>query len=642
MKKNVSSTLLMFALLSNVTNARVIQRDTSASTGSGNRGISPQSQPHRQGSTDYQRGAVNCGFSNYVEVGLLRGITDPNDSEENAVQIYATSATSGEMYVNNYISECIKLEPQKVSVDGNVFVRTENKYEYSASEITLPGETKTPDELDSMSMSEKHYRCLKNKGFIKGEDGTIDYQKALSMGKVTNFKFPFNYDKGDGQKSVNVYYATPSVSEYKPVNEIEGGKIRALPQEWSCFKFDNVNAGITPPRMYVSEYDFNYDKAIKACQNSDPMAIYNELVRLRESNVGNYNELAGILKAAFDEASKSKADEIYKSLKDIEAVFERRADGKIPSESLATSKAREYAEKVKELESIILDPMIDDLRRLEKLKTSENEEEINKEIAKIHENIAKFNKEHRDGFDNKIKPVLTEYGIKVPADKVNYALLKSELYAEASKPDGRFDLRDADDTLKRRDGEFKAKTQHWVDMLASKRGDKRPVQEAIDDLEGIQDNMNSEAKRYEKYVRSQEKSACKRSWTGGYANPNKCQRWQKRKSRLHSRFLKRRKKYLVNYRSRFNEYRTYEQNYSDYRQDHDDDNFSFGDWDFGRDDGDDFDFSFNSHGSWGQQNDWRYSMGGAPGYMGSPQFGGYQTPMIYGPGQGMQAMPYYR
>tara|TARA_R110002072_G_scaffold288917_1_gene455400 strand:- start:70586 stop:72709 length:2124 start_codon:yes stop_codon:yes gene_type:complete len=597
----------------------------------------PSGDMRRHEGNNPERSMQGCSHGEHIPVQMLKNLTDPAIPYNEALEVVRLNGRQGKVTLKNYVAACISPKFLKVEVNQNIFIRTLNEYEYKDEELNLQdGETAA-----SLPMEEKHRRCLETKGLLSN-DGSVNYYKARQLGHVRNIPFPFDYNSADKSKSVSVYFGSPSISTYDLDNQVDDRDISAIPSEseWSCLSFENpVKNKKTPVRLYTSQQDLIYDDAIKACEHGDPLQIYNELKELRSSNVGNYRDLARILEDAFNKSSEEEVNKIYEELNEIADKFKKDDDGKIPSETYALSKAREYKEKLKRLEKISIDPLKEELKLLMDSRNADNAEEVDAKIAEINGKIGKLYENHQERFYTDILPVLAKYGIKSEADSIAKVLLQSKHFAKVNETREGVDFDKAQDKYDDDLGKFMAKTADYRDTVAVREGGSTvPIEDALKDLRNLERRMERDMAKFKSWAQKEEKKNCKQSMLGGMQNQRKCQRWRKRYSRAEKNFLKRRKRSLLSYKDRYGEYSKYERLYNDWADKNDEDSFGdlFEDDDYSISD---FDFDYDSSGNSAFRSYSSYT-GNNNRQQAAPQFGSnfnYLAPPIGGSaGSGFQ------
>lgn len=601
-------------------------------------GYRPSGDLRRHQGSNPERSMEGCSHGNHIPIQMLKNLTDPTIPYNEALEVVRLNGNQGKVTLKNYVAACIQPKFLKVNVNQNIFIRTVNEYQYTDAELNLQeGET-----ADSLPMEEKHLRCLQSKGLLT-ENGSVDFYKARRLGHVRNIPFPFDYNVGDKSKSVSVYFGSPSISTYDLDNQVDDRDISAIPSEsqWNCLVFENpVKDKKTPVRLYTSQQDLIYDDAIKACEHGDPLQIYNELKELRSSNVGNYRDLSRILEEAFNKSSEEEVTRIYEELASIADKFKKDDDGKIPSETYALQKARDYKEKLKRLEKILIDPLKEEVKLLMESRNNDNAEEVDAKIAELNTKIGKLYEDHQERFYNDMLPILAKYGIKSEADAIAKVILQSKHFAKVNETRSGVDYEKAEDNYEEDLGKFMARTADYRDTVAVREdGNTQPIEDALKDLRNLERRMEREMTRFREWGQKEERKNCKRSMLGGFQNQRKCQRWRKRYARAEKSFLKRRKKALLSYKDRYGEYSKYERLYNDWADENDEDSFDiFDDDDYSISDFD-FDYDNNGNSAFRSYSSFR---GGGDNYMNygqqQQQFGSnfnYLMPQMGG-GAGMQ------
>ncbi len=523
-----------------------------------NRGSST-SAPSRMGAADRQETPsvgkpgtiVSQGSNNnckpndtdgYVSQSFLRNITDPNVADSDVLRVVPVEGGNYEVRMDKYFSVCTDLEFEVRSVDKQLFVRTKNNFAFSPENVTL----KEGESFENLSDDEKYYRCLEKKGMLS--NGGFDWAKAEQSSEIIygTSSNPFPVDVGDGKDSVSIYYASPIATQYPP--DFPAGNISPRPSDWNCTSYEHFNQD-EERRLYTSNRDEVYDRAMRACQTESAEKILAELANLRESNAGNFRALEKILEQAFDKAQEKRVDEIYARMGEIE---KRMKDDKDLDRDEIRDLGGEYSELALELNKIVVQPS---MKRVEQLldrrkDASENEQkEIDLQIKELNDKISRFANEHPNpskGNIDKVYDRLEEQGLVDEARNIEGLRLASHFYGRVyhrrGKVDG--DKRGSALTMKKAEGNIREKLQEfeskelqsWEEAYAVKSGDDEPLTRARRDMNSRYQQMQKDYQTFQQNEYKYTMQYCGNNMLGMQKNPYQCNNWMSGQQNRYNQF----------------------------------------------------------------------------------------------------------
>jgi len=572
----------------------------------------------------------------FVSLSFLRNLADPSVSDENTFKIIKLSGGAFRVEMPKYSTACTDLRLVKSTARSNIFIRIKNEYDFTESVDLKDGES-----LATLSDEEKYFRCMEKKGLLK--NGSIDRVKIQEDGLVSNGKTfgPYSYDTGDGQESVNVYYSSDIRSGHDRF--FGASEVSPKPADWLCFAHENFNTK-EPTRLYVSQRDKVYDRAMKVCQSDSAEQILEELSRLRSSSVGNFQELQNILKKAFESKQEERVGTIYDRMNDIENEMKPDKDGKVPSESIVEDRAKEYQALAKELNKIVLQPSIQEIDYLLKTRTNANKDEVDSKVKDLNQKISKFSQRPFDNLSF-LYDALKEYAITEPARDIESLRLASHYYGKVymGEEDKRGRQLEVDDAAKRIESLISSferdQLNVWEADYATKRGSKAPIRAVTNEIRGRKKSMDARYKRFQENEQRNMRAYCGSNMIGGMKNPVRCRSWMSGKDQRMRTMLNQRSRDLAALRTSTDNYSRFMNNFEEFQLRQIET----------RDESDPFNFYStggygNDYDIYGNPNDfssdfsWMYSMqnqGGMPGMQQPGMMGPARSPII-APGMNMQ------
>lgn len=481
-------------------------------------------------------GATNKCRSNdtkgYVSQSFLRNITDPNVPDSDVLRVIETSPGIYEVKMDKYFSACTDLDFEVRKVDSNYFVRVKNNFVFDSSNVVV----NEGENFENLSDDEKYYKCLEKKGLLS--NGGFDWGKAEQSSGIIygTTSSPFTVDIGEGTDSVSIYYASPEATQYP--KDYPAEYVSPKPSDWKCTAYENFNQK-DEKRLFTSQRDKVYDRAMQVCQTESAEKILAELSRLRESSAGNFRALEKILEQAFDKAQEKRVEEIYERMAEIE---DKMKDEKDLDREDIKELGGEYSDLALELNKIVIDPSVKRITALlERRKdASDNEkEQIDEEVKKLNEKIAKFSQEHPNPSKGNIKKIykrLEEQGLVDEARNIEGLRLASHHYGRLYHRRGKVgdnDKRGRALTKKKADAEIRKfltnfeekELQVWEEAYAVKNGEDAPLRNAKRDVSYRYAQMKKDAQTFQMNERKYTMQYCGNNMLGMQANPYQCNQW---------------------------------------------------------------------------------------------------------------------
>ncbi|GAB4011888.1 MAG: hypothetical protein Fur0010_07000 [Bdellovibrio sp.] len=500
---------------------------------------------------------------NAVSLAFLHTIIDyPQDMR------VVLRGNSAELIIPRYISACTKLDFQIVSKGNNVFVKAVNEYEFTPANTDL-----NEDQLSIMSMDDKYYHCMKKKGLITSDDN-IDREKAESLPGAYSggASKSFSVDLGDRTESKYIVFGSPKNTSYGslfPNDEINSNP-GARPSDWKCMAYENLKDG-SATRIYTSEEDQAMTRAYRACNTEDYEEIYNELIKLKNSTVGNAKELIAVLERALDDARTKEMDSIFKKMEEIEDSLKKDEQGNMPSEDFAKEQAQKYLDLVKRLNYVVLQPSIQKLNELLSIRNEENKGEVDKKIKALNELISKYYIKTKDSprFLTFLQG-LKEYALTEQAYGIEGVRLTSKFYGQVykEKQDKRganLSLKQADEYVVRDMKKYETEVlADWNNDYLSRQGNKSPIASTEREMRKRAEALEREKQAFLKREQEMEKRLCGRNFFGQVSDPYACQSFLKNRGKRLERFQKKRERGLLSLRSLDERRGRYVNNYTNY------------------------------------------------------------------------------
>lgn len=566
--KFISTGLIIAGVLSTSVSARVPGRGASSATidgGGTNRDIN-EPTIGVDGTVVSDGAGTNCDprdTKGYVSMNFLRNIVDPSVTSPNEMKVVKVGDGSYQVQIAKHIKACTDLSYDVVKADNNYFVRVKNNFEFTKDNVPV----KEGENFEDLTMDEKYYRCVEAKGLLK--NGAFDRVKAESTGNVSyGLNFPaFGVDIGDGSKSVSVYYGSPKASAYGTAWEAKN--VSPKPSGWNCTVFENF--GESTNRVYTSQKDKVYDRALRVCQTESAEQILEELSRLRDSSAGNFRDLEKILEQAFNKAQDKRVEEIYARMTEIEEAAKPGKDGSLISESLAKEYAKEYSALAKEISRIVIQPSTQKIVDLLKIRNDSNKDEIDAKVKELGDKVQAYSRRKYEKFGF-MRDVLKEYALTEEARDIEGLRLASHFYGRVykGKADNRgkqMDLEDATDNVKRLIKSYEDnRLRDWEASYATRNGNKAPIRATIRDIRTRSAQMNTEWQKYQTQEAANTQKYCGGNMLGMMRNPVRCRSWMAGKDQRQRAALNRRARHLTYLRTRTDQYSTYMTNFENYRE----------------------------------------------------------------------------
>jgi hypothetical protein len=617
--KRFSTLSVVLILAASQANARIPGRGGAPAAGPGNAtGVDVSTPSIGVPSTTVSVGrGENCeptDTQGYVSLNFIRNIVDPSVRSPNELKIVKIADGSYQVDIPKYIKACTDLSFEVVNADNNYFVRVKNNFEFTPQNIVV----NSGEDFDKLTMDEKYYRCIEKKGLLKND--AFDRAKAEQTGDVSYgaSSRPFSVDIGNQEESVNVYFGSAKATGYG--HPYDAGIVSPRPSGWSCVVYENFNSE-SPERLFTSEKDRIYDRALRVCETESAERILEELYRLRESSAGNFRALEKILEQAFDKAQEKRVEEVYARMEEIEDAMRPDDEGNFVSEEVARDYAKEYSALSKELNRIVIQPSVARIEKLQKMRNRDNKDEVDKELKDLREKISKFHDDKEKGLSF-VYDTLEEYALVESARDIRGLWLASKYYGGKGGPMKiEAASRKVVNDLKHFETNY---LNHWEAKYALSRGSRAPLDAQRRQIEFQKRRLDQQSQRYTQSVQ-QCQQYCTKNFMRRDRNPARCSTCQKSMSRNQQNFLRQRSRMLGQMRTSANRFSEYQTTLDDYLASQIQDN-SFNSDPFATDFYDPFspqNFSMGGDMSGGGSMDWMYNMQG----------GGMQNQMMRGPAQ---------
>ena len=489
----------------------------------------------------------------YVSLNFIRNIVDPSVRPPNELKIVKVGDGSYQVDIPKHIKACTDLSFEVVNTRNNYFVRVKNNFEFTPENVVVGAD----EDFDKLTVDEKYYRCIEKKGLLKND--AFDRAKAEQMGEVSygTSSQPFNVDIGNRDESIGVYFGSAKATGYgHPFN---AGMVSPRPTGWSCVVYENFNSD-TPERLFTSEKDRIYDRAIRVCETESAERILEELYRLRDTSAGNFRSLEKILEQAFDKAQEKRVDEIYSRMEELEDSMKPGSDGTFVSEEVARDYAKEYSALSKELNRIVIQPSVARIEKLQDLRNRDNKEEVDREIKSLRQKISKFHDDKEKGL-NFVYDTLEEYALVDSARDIRGLWLASKYYGGKG---GALKIEAASrkvvNDLKHFESNY---LNHWEAKYALSRGSKAPLEAQRRQIEFQRKRLDQQGQRFTQEVQQCQKY-CSQNFFDRDRNPARCRTCQKALPQRQQSFMRQRTSMLGQMRTSANRYSEYQTTLDDY------------------------------------------------------------------------------
>ncbi len=464
-----------------------------------------------------------------------------------------------------YISACLDLEAKVVQAGSNFYIDIVSKKEIMRDEV----EVKDGESWEDMPWELKWRRCVEKKGLVN-DDGNWNYTQARNTNKLARgFRdiqtTSYREAIGDGAQSVNVYYISSNMTQMGK----EDGKLKnetmvgAYPDGYDCVTFENLEKD-KPYRLFTSERDEAYDRALQACEEENAQMILDELTKLKRSSAGNYNDLIGILEQAYEGIKGSRSEEIIEEMDKIKQYFR---NNKNISEETAASKAQEYQALMREYNDLVIAPNTRKIRELMEEDAEGNYEAI-KELGR---EMTAFSKSHNSKF-GKMQEQLEEHGLTDEFRAIEGVRLAAETYGRVY--DGKFDnkrgpqLDSIDEATDYIEGKLNyldnEVLQRWEMAYEAKNGNRAVLRVQQRRLRERKERMDKRLSDFQRTEQRNNLRYCGNNGLGMMRNPVRCRSWQAGAERRYQRMLRARGRDLRGLRTAAGDLASFQQSYDDY------------------------------------------------------------------------------
>lgn len=481
---------------------------------------------------------------------------------------------SAELVVPRYVSACTKLDFQIVAKGNNVFVKTVNEYDFTPDNTDL-----NEDQLKVMSMDDKYFHCMKKKGLLNSSE-EIDREKAESLPGAYSggASKTFAVDLGDRSESKYIVFGSPKNTSYGSVypNDEINTNPQVRPSDWKCMAYENLKDGGST-RIYTSEEDQAMTNAYRACNSDSYEEIYSELVKLKNSSVGNAKELIAVLERALEDVRVKEMESIFKKMDEIENSLKRDEQGNFPSEDYAKEQVDKYLDLAKRLNFVVLQPSIQKLNDLLSIRTDENKKEVDKKIKALNELISSYHKRVGSTTGSPRHQILVDamkrYAFTEQAYGIRGVILTSEMYGKVykEKTDKRganLTLKQADESVVREMKKFENEVLvDWNGDYLTRQGNKAPIASTEREMKRKMQQLEKDKQNFLRREQEMEKRLCGRNYAGQVSDPYACQSFLKNRERRLERFQKKRNNSLVALRDLDERRSRYGNNYETYLSD---------------------------------------------------------------------------
>jgi hypothetical protein len=510
---------------------------------------------------------VVSGNSSTADRGVIGSSCGPQDLAQNTFMSmaqfysimdnhedihYVVEGNNISLVVPKHITACLELGIQETNVGNNKVVAIENKFNFTPANTGF-----SEDELASKTLGQKYRACLEREGLIKRDSNgreVFDRQLATERNQVAyNVRLTMRLNPPDRTRSMRLYFAGTPYGDGNAMfgNEMPEG-MRTLPANWNCLRAERMSS--EGPFIYRSPEDQAAETAIRVCETNQVEEITAELQRLRRSTVGNASELIKMLEAALEAARTKEVNEIFERFTQIERALRpsnddiREGRRTISNETEAENLVREYATLLGKLNTIALDPGIQEINRLigelsESGTTPQRREQINARITALNTMIGRFAAKS----ENELRPVydtLRELNLQEVALRIEGHRLKSLNFANVHPNRARsragersITITQADTNVKNSLRRFQGETlPRWEDEYLVKRGDSRPIVALQRNSQQRFAQMQRSQQNFQQNEQREMQRHCAPNFIGGVRNPVACQRFMQGQQQRQAQF----------------------------------------------------------------------------------------------------------
>ncbi len=389
--------------------------------------------------------------------------------------------------------------------------------------------------------------CLIEKSMLK--DGTVDHD-TISGKDYSEYSYVLDYDfdkSKDIQKTLKLSFGYPKAHQGKDGYPSEYGKDSTveLPSVL-CMDAEKISSST----VYLNKGKDALLEEFKAtCNSRDAQRI----AEARRS-IGNAEALKDIadelkrkLDAAYLVAVKEDVDKIYKELGEIENFINTNKE---MDEQTAKKKTEKYADLVKKLDEIFLNPAIYRLDTLMKnyaeLEDGEAKTKMAEDIKKLNEDIATFAKRNSTSMIN-LYSLMEKYAITDSAKVIEGIRLKSFLYSKvfpagkSNDPRGKaLSFEEANKRQIKGEEGFDRTLTDWSDVYLVGQGNMVPIRKTEAERTRAISKMNSRWNQYQQNEYKNYNQYCAVGMMGSVKNPIQCQTFLKGVEQRRNIELKRR------------------------------------------------------------------------------------------------------
>lgn len=566
-----------------------------------NGGGRTSSGPEVTGVESTQVGAgVNCSNRENEEDGytvsyrFLKTLVDQNIPNDEKIEIKKIRGTGNyRVEMNRYVSACTDFEYEMNKTGNNYFLSFKNKYKFSEDDQLLEflegdddlkqyvtrddsGKLKMTDDWKNSPHDLKHELCLKSKELVSGN--SIDHNKAAQNSSFYTRRksfSTFNVDRGNGEDSVNLYFASGVETDYvSDADDVVDRELISPVPDMQCYSYENF-AGDSPYRLWTSEKDKIVDRYKEACRRGDIEAMMRAQAELQ--NDGNFQGLLGQMNEITNKLTQQRANDIYSTLEEINREL---GNGNLDTDEVK-SLVDEYLAEVENLDRLVLEPAKKNIRNNILTRRQQEKDEYENNVRPSMDILERFGKiaggEHshvhtalRNNLDSESAELFTDL-IKEGAEATShFEAAKLALNARRAKyrnnPNGEDalinDIGDKVDTVVAR---FERDSLNpWRLQYRAYTGDVGVVDNASATVRDLETEINRGFMEYQQSEQQGYQQNCQRNMIGMVRNSYGCEQWQKNQQARYQRYMNNREAQLLRLKAAKGEFDTLKDVYNEY------------------------------------------------------------------------------
>lgn len=464
---------------------------------------------------DANSAGIECDPGTSVTYGFIDSITggEPIDIKKDGSNLIVG--------IPEYFSACIsklKLE-SKIGADNNVY------FKFSVDPTT---ELRTSE---GASFERKHENCVDNlikaNPSVLDSDGSINYDEADKLGLVARNKFRVAVDisQVDSKKDSEVIVASLDKTALfnGPVYESSpSGLGDSTEKSWNCMRFENPNP--LTVRVYQTDKTRLIDQAEAICKSDNASAHDVEAIRaelLKSETLGNFSPLVRSLSEFKYNILNKDIAALEKEMDEIEDKFEPSDEDLEEGRKIGVSKSE--AKKLGEKYMGIMKKFNDELLPLIKSDISillaeredasdERKDQIDKEISRLSELLAKFDRESTERGDKFVTLMrgMKEANLKSATKEIMNAVYAAKHFKRVYEGDAdergpKLSMKQAEEKAKQMaKDKYQTTVSLWDDERELKAGSDAPIKRRQRVLAEISRKAQTEKQQFSTKFNSQD------------------------------------------------------------------------------------------------------------------------------------------